>query len=74
MLWTVVFMVTFAIAGMKGVLLAVPPADSVLQHLVFLIAHFQNVIIGSVVFRLPAGVDYWFPKALSFKDDPFGES
>jgi cytochrome o ubiquinol oxidase subunit 1 len=32
MLWTVGFMVTFAIGGMTGVLLAVPPADFVLHN------------------------------------------
>ena len=71
MLWTVGFMVTFAIGGMTGVLLAVPPADFVLHNSLFLIAHFHNVIIGGVVFGLLAGVNYWFPKAFGFKLDPF---
>src|SRR5581483_6875472 len=45
MLWAVGFMVTFAIGGMTGVLLAVPPADFVLHNSLFLVAHFHNVII-----------------------------
>ena len=71
MLWTVGFMVTFAIGGMTGVLLAVPPADFVLHNSLFLIAHFHNVIIGGVVFAVFAGINYWFPKAFGYKLDEF---
>ncbi|GKT24773.1 cytochrome o ubiquinol oxidase subunit I [Acidovorax sp. SUPP3334] len=71
MLWTIGFMVTFAIGGMTGVLLAVPPADFVLHNSLFLIAHFHNVIIGGVVFGLFAGINYWYPKAFGYKLDPF---
>lgn len=66
MLWTIGFIVTFAIGGMTGVLLAVPAADFVLHGSVFLIAHFHNTIIGGVVFGLFAGLNYWFPKAFGF--------
>ena len=45
-------MLTFAIGGMTGVLLAVPPADFVLHNSLFLVAHFHNVIIGGVLFGL----------------------
>jgi len=69
MLWTVGFMPTFAIGGMTGVLLAVPPADFVLHNSLFLIAHFHNVIIGGVVFGLLAGINYWFPKAFGYRLD-----
>ncbi|CAN6484116.1 unnamed protein product [Victoria cruziana] len=58
MLWTIGFMCTFAIGGMTGVLLAVPPADFVLHNSLFLIAHFHNVIIGGVVFAMFAGINY----------------
>jgi len=69
MLWTLGFMPTFAIGGMTGVLLAVPPADFVLHNSLFLIAHFHNVIIGGVVFALFAGMVYWFPKAFGYQLD-----
>jgi len=69
MMWTVAFMATFAIGGMTGVLLAVPPADFVLHNSLFLIAHFHNVIIGGVLFGLFAGINYWFPKAFGYKLD-----
>jgi len=65
-LWTIGFMVTFAIGGMTGVLQAVPPADFVLHNSLFLVAHFHNVIIGAVLFGAMAGYYYWFPKAFGF--------
>ena len=71
MLWTVGFMVTFAIGGMTGVLLAVPAADFVLHNSLFLIAHFHNVIIGGVLFGLLAGINYWYPKAFGYRLDEF---
>ena len=66
MLWAVGFMVTFAIGGMTGVLMAIPPADFVLHNSLFLVAHFHNVIIGGVLFGAFAGYTYWFPKAFGF--------
>jgi cytochrome o ubiquinol oxidase subunit 1 len=66
-LWSIGFMVTFAIGGMTGVLLAVPPADFQLHNSVFLVAHFHNVIIGGVFFGAMAGYTYWFPKAFGFR-------
>ncbi|MFZ3485428.1 cytochrome o ubiquinol oxidase subunit I [Sphingomonas sp. 3-13AW] len=71
MMWTIAFMLTFVIGGMTGVILAVPPADFVLHNSLFLVAHFHNVIIGGVLFGLFAGVNYWWPKALGFRLDPF---
>jgi cytochrome o ubiquinol oxidase subunit I len=68
-MWSIGFMVTFAIGGMTGVLLAIPPADFVLHNSVFLIAHFHNVIIGGVLFGAMAGYNYWFPKAFGFRLD-----
>ncbi|MCT4371379.1 cytochrome o ubiquinol oxidase subunit I [Yangia mangrovi] len=73
MLWTTGFIVTFAIGGMTGVLLAVPPVDFQLHNTLFLIAHFHNVIIGGVVFGVYAAVTFWWPKAFGFKlDDKWG--
>ncbi|ASJ75689.1 cytochrome o ubiquinol oxidase subunit I [Granulosicoccus antarcticus] len=71
MMWAIAFMMTFAIGGMTGVMLAVPPADFILHNSLFLVAHFHNVIIGGVVFGVFAGINYWFPKAFGFKLDRF---
>jgi len=65
-MWTIGFMVTFAIGGMTGVLLAVPGADFVLHNSLFLVAHFHNVIIGGVLFGCLAGMSFWFPKVFGF--------
>jgi len=69
MLWTLGFMTTFAIGGMTGVMMSVPPIDFQVHNSVFLIAHFHNVIIGGVLFGYFAGFIYWFPKAFGFKLD-----
>jgi cytochrome o ubiquinol oxidase subunit I len=69
MMWSIGFMITFALGGMTGVLLAVPPADFVLHNSLFLVAHFHNVIIGGVLFGAFAGYTYWFPKAFGFSLD-----
>ncbi|MBB4840239.1 cytochrome o ubiquinol oxidase subunit 1 [Sphingomonas kyeonggiensis] len=71
MMWTVAFMLTFAIGGMTGVMLAIPPADFVLHNSLFLIAHFHNVIIGGVLFGLFAAINFWWPKAFGFKLNVF---
>jgi cytochrome o ubiquinol oxidase subunit I len=75
MYWGIGFIVTFIIAGMTGVLLAVPPADFVLHNSLFLVAHFHNVIIGAILFGMFAGYTYWFPKAFGFRlDETLGKA
>ena len=64
--WTIGFLTTFAIGGMTGMLLAIPPADFVLHNSLFLIAHFHNMLIPGVLFGFFAGYSYWFPKAFGF--------
>jgi len=66
MMWTIGFLVTFAIGGMSGVLMALPGADFLLHNSLFLIAHFHNTIIGGALFGVFAGFAYWFPKATGF--------
>ncbi len=67
MLFTIGFIVTFAVGGMTGVLMSVPGVDFQVHNSVFLVAHFHNVIIGGVVFGYFAGLIYWFPKTFGFK-------
>ena len=66
MLWVMAFFTTFAIGGMTGVLMAVPPVDFQTHNSLFLVAHFHNVIIGGFVFGMFAGITYWFPKMFGF--------
>jgi cytochrome o ubiquinol oxidase subunit 1 len=65
--WTLGFLTTFAVGGMTGVLLSVPPADFVLHNSLFLVAHFHNVLIPGALFGFFAGYSYWFPKAIGFR-------
>ena len=67
MLYTIGFLVTFAIGGLSGVLLAMPPVDYLMHNTTFLIAHFHNMIIPGVLFGYLAGYMFWFPKAFGFK-------
>ena len=74
MYWTFGFLTTFAIGGMTGVLLSVPPADFVLHNSLFLIAHFHNMLIPGTMFGFFAGYAYWFPKATGFTlDETWGK-
>lgn len=75
MLWVIAFFTTFAIGGMTGVMMAVPPVDFQVHNSLFLVAHFHNVIIGGVLFGYFAGLIYWFPKAFGFKlDEGWGKA
>jgi cytochrome o ubiquinol oxidase subunit I len=74
MYWTLGFLTTFAIGGMAGVLMAVPPADFVLHNSLFLVAHFHNMLIAGTLFGFFAGYTYWFPKATGFSlDEAWGK-
>jgi cytochrome o ubiquinol oxidase subunit I len=69
MYYTIGFMLTFVLGGLTGVLLAIPPVDFIVHNSLFLVAHFNNVIIPGVVFAIMAGYTYWFPKAFGFTLD-----
>ncbi len=74
MLWVTAFFTTFAIGGMTGVMMAIPPVDFQVHNSLFLIAHFHNVIIGGVLFGYFAGLIYWFPKVFGFSlDEKWGK-
>lgn len=74
MLWVAAFFTTFAIGGMSGVMMAVPPVDFQVHNSEFLVAHFHNVIIGGVLFGYFAGIIYWFPKSFGFRlDETWGK-
>ena len=67
MLWFLGFIIVFAIGGISGVVLAVPPADFQLHNSLFLVAHFHSNVIGGVLFGIFAGITYWFPKFAGFR-------
>ena len=55
MLFTLGFMVMFAIGGMTGVLLAIPPVNYATHNTTFLVAHFHNMLIPGALFGYLAG-------------------
>ncbi|HLZ14671.1 MAG TPA: cbb3-type cytochrome c oxidase subunit I [Candidatus Saccharimonadales bacterium] len=67
MLWFLGFIGIFALGGISGVVLAVPPADFQLHNSLFLVAHFHSNVIGGVLFGIFAGINYWFPKIAGFR-------
>ncbi len=67
MLWFLGFISIFALGGMSGVLLAIPPLDFQLHNSLFLVAHFHSMVIGGVLFGIFAGLNYWFPKIAGFR-------
>ena len=67
MLWFLGFAGIFAVGGITGVMLAVPPVDFQLHNSLFLVAHFHSTVIGGVLFGIFAGLSYWFPKIAGFR-------
>lgn len=67
MLWFLAFVAVFAIGGITGVLLAIPPVDFQLHNSLFLVAHFHSTAVGGVLFGIFAGLTYWFPKMTGVK-------
>lgn len=67
MLWFLGFVSIFAVGGITGVMLAVPPIDFQLHNSLFLVAHFHSTVIGGVLFGIFAGISYWFPKIAGFR-------
>ena len=67
MIYALGFFYLFVIGGLTGVMLANPTISYQVHNTLFLVAHFHNVIIPSVVFGLLSGYHYWFPKAFGFR-------
>lgn len=67
MLWFLAFTAIFAVGGITGILLAIPPVDFQLHNSLFLVAHFHSTAVGGVLFGIFAGLTYWFPKMTGVK-------
>ena len=62
MLFAVGFLVVFLFGGVTGIILASPPLDFAVHDTYFVVAHFHEVLFGTVVFGGFAGIYYWYPK------------
>jgi cytochrome aa3-600 menaquinol oxidase subunit 1 len=66
MLYALLFIPTFTIGGVTGVMLGMSAADYQYHNTMFLVAHFHMVIIPGVVFAMLAGLTYYWPKMFGF--------
>ncbi|MBP8298865.1 MAG: cbb3-type cytochrome c oxidase subunit I [Planctomycetes bacterium] len=62
MLYTLAFLVIFAIGGLTGVILGALNVDIHLHDTYFVVAHFHYVMMGSIALAFFAGVHHWWPK------------
>ena len=62
MLWAIGFLITFTFGGLTGVILASPPLDFHVSDSYFVVAHFHDVVFGTVVFAMFSGFYFWWPK------------
>ena len=69
MLYANMFIITFVIGGLTGILLANPSVDFAVHNSLFLVAHFHNMLIPGLLFGMFAAVNLWFPKAFGFRLD-----
>lgn len=63
------FLLCFVIGGLSGILPANPPIDFSVHNSLFLVAHFQNMLIPGTLFGMVAGYMFSFPKAFGFRLD-----
>ncbi len=62
MMFAVGFLFQFLIAGLTGIMLSVAPFDWQLSASYFVVAHFNYVLVGAILFILFAAFYYWYPK------------
>ncbi len=62
MLYTLAFLVIFAIGGLTGVILGALNVDLHLHDTYFVVAHFHYVMMGSIALAFFAGLHHWWPK------------
>src|SRR3546814_5801222 len=62
MLWSLAFVVLFAIGGFSGLMLAIVPADFQYHDTYFVVAHFHYVLVTGALFAIIAAIYYWWPK------------
>ena len=69
LLYSLAFVMLFAIGGMTGIILANPSIDYQVHNTQFLVAHFHNVLVPGTLFGMLAAYQFWFPKAFGFRLD-----
>jgi cytochrome c oxidase subunit I len=62
MLYTLAFLIIFAIGGLTGVILGALNVDIHLHDTYFVVAHFHYVMMGSIALAFFAALHHWWPK------------
>src|SRR4030095_3596665 len=62
MLFCCAFLFQFLVAGLTGIMLSVAPFNWQLSDSYFVVAHFDVVLVASLLFTIFAAIYYWFPK------------
>jgi cytochrome c oxidase subunit 1 len=71
MLYTLAFLIIFAIGGLTGVILGALNVDLHLHDTYFVVAHFHYVMMGSIALAFFAGLHHWWPKMFGLMYDEF---
>jgi cytochrome c oxidase subunit 1 len=69
MLYTLAFLIIFAIGGLTGVILGALNVDIHLHDTYFVVAHFHYVMMGSIALAFFAGLHHWWPKMFGIMYD-----
>ena len=62
MLYAAMFIPSFVMGGVTGIMVATAPADYQFHDTYFVVAHFHYVIVGGVVFAILAATHFYWPK------------
>lgn len=67
MIFALGFLITFAIGGFGGIILASIPIDLHITNTYFVVGHMHYVLFGGSVMAIFAAVYFWFPKMTGYK-------
>jgi len=67
MIFSVGFLITFAVGGFGGIILASIPIDLHITNTYFVVGHMHYVLFGGSVMAIFAAIYFWFPKMTGYK-------
>ncbi len=67
MIFSLGFLITFAVGGFGGIILASIPIDLHITNTYFVVGHMHYVLFGGSVMAIFAAIYFWFPKMTGYK-------